>query len=935
MSVAKKPRILHETSREKLDDARILFLWKIKEAAKTFRITIFTVFANSCGDSNFKTFSNAVEDLSTQYLNDVTSLYDAFSIDISFPDADRTTGSEYISHDTSVNTSYAQRTISTEEIDIEAESENPNISIETKDKAEPETSDTTSETKNEHPPETSVIFIETKEEPLPESSVTFSETKEPLLETTVTYSETKEEAELDTISESKQETVPETLITFSEVNEEDEPETPNIINKTKVEAVPETSNTTTFEAKADSDTSYTNKEIPREKIEEFEPETSNTTSEAKDAAVPETLDVTSEPTIFHKDGPDEVQEQAVSYIIDDAAASNEYIQNIEFEDGDYGGESVMYLTLASDDPGVVEYKDGTGAVIRYIQTQDELGNTIYTQADEANVPSAENAQIAADADGNVQQVEYIHVSDTTGNVAYAAGDEPMVIEYAAEASASSNVIEYADALNAGAHYATEVESLPKEISDIQNFDVTTIKQEVGSVPMAYSDSLHLPTTVTSSALVAPKQEPGIKNRTGPPKKKFNPLQRSLLDQLDIKDVVCTVADESEDGKLEEKDLAKAQLLGETENVADLEFTIAPKFPNVRKRKALEPGETKGFSCDLCGDLLYTQNALTKHKNRMHPEQSEYICCLCYKFCSNKKDLRSHFYNAHNKDELCTCPVCGFSYTTHGDFKDHLKACTFTPEDLGYKKPVFEKKPVKGAHLPFKCKFCSMGFVRKGTLTHHIVVKHLKYTKGSSNSCEVCEKRFLHEYSLIKHYRTKDHIRKVKETYGSQSDEEEEEVNQLAHGFTNIAGAPVVKKRGTREQSSLFICYMCGKDFNRESSLNIHLAKHMKAYECEVCGHRLDSRAQLVIHRRIHTGDTPFVCDLCGKGLRSNKHLYQHKKQMHSDVAYKCAHCGSVFKQLSSLYQHIRKKHGEQAYEDFKKKGARNKLVPLVQSGINH
>ena len=69
-------------------------------------------------------------------------------------------------------------------------------------------------------------------------------------------------------------------------------------------------------------------------------------------------------------------------------------------------------------------------------------------------------------------------------------------------------------------------------------------------------------------------------------------------------------------------------------------------------------------------------------------------------------------------------------------------------------------------------------------------------------------------------------------------------------------------------------------------------------------------------------------------MRSNKHLYQHKKQMHSDVAYKCATCGSVFKQLSSLYQHIRKKHGEKAYEQFKKDGARSKLVPLVQSGIN-
>ena len=445
-------------------------------------------------------------------------------------------------------------------------------------------------------------------------------------------------------------------------------------------------------------------------------------------------------------------------------------------------------------------------------------------------------------------------------------------------------------------------------------------------------------------------------KRGRPRKHDTLKKKSDAKRAEILNKICVFKQENsqqeggdnttEDEDSQPRDLDKAALNEETETVDNLTFSIAPKPQVNRKRKIDADGAVGGFKCEICGDVLYHQAALTKHKNIMHPDKADYACCVCYEPCGSIKRLRRHFFRAHMKGRFCLCLICKRKFKTHECFKAHLSNCTFKPEDLGYEKPdIPERKEIKGADLPIKCKFCQQGFINQGTLTRHIVAKHLKYTKGAPNSCDLCEKAFLDEFSLFKHTSTARHRRRMREAYGGDDpldDEMDAEGRKIkkedgdettrSHGFTNIASPPVRVKRGKGTAEKRFVCYICGREFGRNSSLYIHVRSHEKSFSCDICGHRLTTAQKLIVHRRIHTGETPFICQQCGKCFRGKDHLAHHIKTMHNNVVYKCPECGGIFKHERNLCAHITKKHGKESYARFRSSGVKP-AVPAAHAQL--
>ncbi|XP_037544169.1 zinc finger protein 239-like [Nematolebias whitei] len=109
---------------------------------------------------------------------------------------------------------------------------------------------------------------------------------------------------------------------------------------------------------------------------------------------------------------------------------------------------------------------------------------------------------------------------------------------------------------------------------------------------------------------------------------------------------------------------------------------------------------------------------------------------------------------------------------------------------------------------------------------------------------------------------------------------------------------------SRQKSSS--CDDCGKKINRKAHLNIHMKIHteQKPFACGVCGQRLGHKSTLKMHMRIHTGQKPFACDVCGQMFRQKPHLNMHMRIHTGQKPFTCDVCGHKFRDRSTLNGHM-------------------------------
>ncbi len=77
----------------------------------------------------------------------------------------------------------------------------------------------------------------------------------------------------------------------------------------------------------------------------------------------------------------------------------------------------------------------------------------------------------------------------------------------------------------------------------------------------------------------------------------------------------------------------------------------------------------------------------------------------------------------------------------------------------------------------------------------------------------------------------------------------------------------------------FSCDSCEKAFRTSCQLTIHNRIHtgQKPFPCDICDKAFIKSSDLVRHKRIHTGENPFICDSCEKAFRTNYDLTVHKR----------------------------------------------------------
>lgn len=101
-----------------------------------------------------------------------------------------------------------------------------------------------------------------------------------------------------------------------------------------------------------------------------------------------------------------------------------------------------------------------------------------------------------------------------------------------------------------------------------------------------------------------------------------------------------------------------------------------------------------------------------------------------------------------------------------------------------------------------------------------------------------------------------------------------------------------------------ICFICGKIFDKESTLDLHLKTHN--FLCDICGKVLLTSDKLRRHKRSHK-ERLFTCDICNKTFKFTYQLNSHHKIVHSGIKnHICNICGYAAAFKSALKAHENK-----------------------------
>ncbi|XP_077576287.1 uncharacterized protein znf526 [Stigmatopora nigra] len=314
-----------------------------------------------------------------------------------------------------------------------------------------------------------------------------------------------------------------------------------------------------------------------------------------------------------------------------------------------------------------------------------------------------------------------------------------------------------------------------------------------------------------------------------------------------------------------------------------------------------PSDKDTFSCRTCLKVYPSHLQLLRHRRMSHAPERGFPCGVCAKTFKKQIYLRNHV-RTHTGEQPFQCGNCGKRFSSLANLGRHNLIHTGT--------------------RPYRCDVCQRAFSQSSNLHQHKLLH--KAGESGGLKCPDCPSTF-HRPTKLAVHRFTQHPGSPAPFPCSHCEAGFLASRQLdAHLCSRHPGAPLESEPSTSaaERAGLD-CDICGKKLNSPANLRLHKLSHpgmartrgksTKSHPCPVCGKLFVSTSGVALHQRVHTGERPFPCQVCGKRFRQSTHLREHLRT-HSGVRpFCCEICSKSFVQSMHLVEHRRTHTGERPH----------------------
>ncbi|XP_034532508.1 zinc finger protein 26-like [Notolabrus celidotus] len=257
-----------------------------------------------------------------------------------------------------------------------------------------------------------------------------------------------------------------------------------------------------------------------------------------------------------------------------------------------------------------------------------------------------------------------------------------------------------------------------------------------------------------------------------------------------------------------------------------------------------------LSCQVCGALYQSMNALVKHSGG-HVDDPDRLCGVCGTRMETAEELRTHI---PGHLERHGCHLCGKSFVLSSVLQAHIK----------------RHNGVK----PYECSVCNRLFTAKQKLTRHMKA----HMRARLYPCDICRQEFRLMRKLRAHMAV--HSKKNEDRCSVCCKSRCPYQKSSSHVLMNPG--PLIQDPGRVIQDPGPLIQDPGRVIQDPGRVIQDPGPLIKEeFMCEVCRETFPTYLLLRYHTRTHRL-TPYVCPCCGSSYITARLLTEHVLERHPE-----------------------------------------------------